>query len=152
MIFQQKEIRVLGQVFRVLKKICTVSQDVRDFFFEHKTHVVCHIIVDKAINECEVEEGNRVCCLVGHFIGFLSNLVTCAPADSLIPSTVLQMVLESVSIITYISKAHFENNPDEDYEKSFLNASIHTPLLVLLHNSTCKSHELRERLLVSLNG
>ncbi len=152
MIFHQKEIRVLGQVFRVLKKICTVSQDVRDFFFENKTHVVCHKIVEKAINECPIEEGNRVSCLVGHFIGFLSNEVTCAPNDSLIPSTVLQMVLESVSIITYISKAHFENNSDEDYEKSFLNASIHTPLLVLLHNSTCKSHELRERLLVSLNG
>ena len=99
-----------------------------------------------------VEERSRLSIFIGHYLGFISNLVTAAPAESHIPSVVLQMFLASEPLVVYIVEKHFENNPDSDYEKSILNSAIHVPLLVLFYNSTCNSSELRGKLIMHQNG
>jgi hypothetical protein len=92
--YKVKEIRVLGQIFRVLKKLCTMSQELRVLLYDHKISLVASEYVTKAISECDGSEGNRLCVFVGHYLGFLANLVTMPLQDSKLPYDVLLMFLD----------------------------------------------------------
>lgn len=150
--YKQKEIRVLGQVFRVLKKLCTVSEELRVLLHDHKIDLVSSEYVEKAVSECDSSEGNRLCVFIGHYLGFLANIVTMPPAGSKLPYEVLVMLLNQEQLLHYITNAHCENNPDSDYERNSLNSVIHVPLMVLLYNSTCNSGEQRAILTSHKNG
>ena len=67
----------------------------RQLLFEQQIHVVSNEFVEKALADCPVEEGNRLAIFVGHYLGFISNLVTAAPSESPILSSVLQILLNS---------------------------------------------------------
>ena len=60
---------------------------------DHKIDLVSSEFVEKAISECDSSEGHRLCVFVGHYLGFLANLLTMPPDGSKMPQTVLTMFL-----------------------------------------------------------
>lgn len=68
------------------------------------------------------------------------------------PYAILLMFLNQDALINYMMEGHCENNPDSDYEKNFLNSTIHVPLMVLLYNAICNSQEGRQLLTTHKNG
>lgn len=135
----------------MLKKLCTVSQELRELLHDHAIEVVACEYVNKAISESKENEGHKLCVFVGHYLGFLANLITMSP-DVKLPQAVLTMVLNQTSLVNYILTSSCECNPDSDYERTSLNSLIHVPLMVLLYNSTCNSAELRSLLFQHPHG
>jgi len=69
---------------------------------------------------------------LGHFYGFMANLVTAAPSDSLLPKTHIDALFGAT------------NSPHTEYLSSEESGSYRLKALVLIYNALVNQPELRE--------
>jgi hypothetical protein len=67
---------------------------------DHQVSIVSSEFVTKAIQECDLDTcGSKLVILIGHYLGFLANLVTQPPVDSKMPYSIVLMVLNQDELI-----------------------------------------------------
>ena len=87
-------------MFRVLKKLCCHSQEIRDYLSEMPS--IGLEVATNAIRKPSKELAGPTRVFIGHFLSFMANLVTAAPSSSDLPSNTLNHLLESKDVVEYV--------------------------------------------------